>query len=135
MIMNKPFESAPARARSVSKQLVCTAAVAALLSMFAVSASAQIEPPRQKVEFNDLDLTKDQDTQRLYRRLRTAASEVCAQFNGYRNAQMRALRAECINNALTGAVETIGNESLTALHTKRNAGTMARREPKPASAS
>jgi len=126
--------SAPARALKVSKQVACIAAVAASLSLFSMSASAQIEPPQQRVDFYDLDLTKDKDTQRLYSRLRTAASEVCAQFSNYKSAVMRVRKQQCEHNALTGAVATIGNESLTALHTKRSEAKLAQRKTRSATA-
>jgi UrcA family protein len=123
-----------ARAHSISKHVACIAAVAASLAMFSMSASAQIVPPRKTVDFYDLDLTKDQDTQRLYRRLRAAASEVCAQFSDYKGAVMRVRKARCMDNALNGAVETIGNASLTALHTKRTEEKLAQSKPKSAPA-
>lgn len=133
--MNTSFPaSAPARALNVSRKVACIAAMATSLSLLSVSASAQIEPPRKTVDFYDLDLTKDKDTQRLYRRLKTAASEVCAQFSDYKSAVMRIRKQQCQDNALTQAIATIGNESLTALHTKRSEEKLAQRKSKSATA-
>jgi UrcA family protein len=108
------------RAMTLAKQAACIAVTAASLSLVSLSASAQLPAPQQTVEFGDLDLTNDQDTQRLYRRLRTAASEVCSQFNdASRRAVMRMRRQACETRALENAVATIGHPALTALHTAK----------------
>jgi UrcA family protein len=93
---------------------------AATLSLFAMSASAQAPtPPQQQVKFEDLDLTKSRDTERLYTRLRTASNAVCRDFADYRSVRVRDRHRECIDRALNDAIETIGNPSLAALHASK----------------
>jgi UrcA family protein len=104
------------RALAVTKQATCIALAAASLSLISLSASAQMAVPQQTVEFADLDLSKAEDTQRLYRRLRTAAAEVCSQFKDRSGPAMRARRLSCESTALENAVATIAHPTLTSLH-------------------
>ena len=108
------------RAVNVTKQVACIAFAAASLSLFSFSASAQMVAPQETVEFADLDLSNAQDTQRLYRRLRNAASEVCSQFKDYKGPAMRARRLTCESRALQDAVATIDHPTLTSLHTAKS---------------
>jgi UrcA family protein len=111
--MNKSFSLSSAR-------IVALAAFgAATLSLFSVSASAQAPAPQQQVNFDDLDLTKARDTERLYTRLRTASTAVCSDFADYRSARTRDQHRDCIDRAMSDAIETIGNSSLAALHASK----------------
>jgi UrcA family protein len=117
-----------ARVAAVSKQAALAAIGAAAVSLFSATASAQLAPPKQQVEFGDLDLSKSHDTERLYRRLRTASQEVCSEFANRSGLRMHDLGRQCIDRALTDAVATISNPLLTALHESRNDVKLAQRK-------
>jgi len=104
------------RAIVLSKKAALVALGAAAFSLVSLSASAsqQIEPPQQAVNYGDLDLSKQSDTQRLYRRLRMASEQVCGITD---RATSRVLvRRECAATALNNAVVAVGHPSLLSLH-------------------
>jgi UrcA family protein len=125
--MNKFFSLPSARVVLVGKQAAFAAIGATVLSLYSMTASAQLPPPQQRVDFEDLDLTKAQDTERLYRRLRFASQAVCSEFMKAASVRMRERGRECIAQALTQAVETISHPSLTALHASKNDMQLAQR--------
>jgi UrcA family protein len=105
------------RVRSASKHAAVAAIGVATLTLFGMNANATsiADAPTQKVDFKDLDLSKQADAKRLYRRLQMAAGEVCIGYpiaEGLRNSP----RARCEQAAVTHAVETIAHPNLTALH-------------------
>lgn len=102
------------------KHAALLAVGAAALSLISFSASAALPPPQQEVQFADLDLTSKQDAERLYRRLRTASSEVCSDFRKRHSARMQERYRECVSQAVENAVATIAHPSLTALHAAKN---------------
>lgn len=112
------------RVRSVAKHAATVAVGCAALALLATNASAGQEPdtyvPRQRVDFQDLDLSKQSDAKRLYRRLKLAASEVCVGYPEARGSLRHTARGRCEHAAITNAVETIGNPNLTALHAHKS---------------
>jgi len=104
----------------VTKHTALIAIGAAALSLISFSASATLPPPQQEVNFSDLNLTVKQDAERLYRRLRTASTEVCSDFRKRHSVVMQKRYRECVSQAVENAVATIGNPSLTALHEAKN---------------
>jgi UrcA family protein len=110
-----------ARVAGASKQAALAAIGAAALSLFAVNASAEMSAaPQQRVDFDDLDLAKPHDTERLYRRLRAASQTVCREFANYAGERVRELQRQCMDRALADAIETIGHPSLTTLHAAKS---------------
>lgn len=109
--------------------LGATVFTATTLALFSVTASAttSASAPSYEVHFADLDLANKQDTQRLYSRLRIAAREVCSDFAERKSPVMRDRYKGCMNEALTGAIETIGNPALTALHVSKSDMKLAQR--------
>lgn len=69
-----------------------------------------------RVQYADLDLTRDPGVERLYARLRQAADSVCA-LPGTRDLASRAHEASCRSRALDEAVARVHNARLTARHT------------------
>jgi len=126
----KTYIATPAsRAIALSKKAVCVAIGAATCSLLSLTASAaQLEPPQQAVHYGDLDLSKQKDTQLLYRRLRAASEQVC----GIRDrATARVLiRRECAATALNNAVVDVGNPALLALHAAKSDVQLAERTMK-----
>jgi UrcA family protein len=118
--MNKLIAISSARVRLGSKHAVLAVIGATALSFFSLSASAQLPAPQQQVDFDDLNLTKSQDTERLYRRLRAASKSVCSDFKKAKSVVMRNRYRDCTTRALSEAVDTIGHPSLTALHAAKH---------------
>lgn len=116
--MTSLIAASASRAVSFSRKSAVVALGATMLALVSLNASAGADSSRQTVEFRDLDLTKSADTERLYRRLRTASQQVCGIWD--RGAASRHNpRTECAATALNNAVTTIGHPSLTALHAAR----------------
>ena len=126
--MTKLIAISSARVLVASKHAALAAIGAAALSLFSMSASAQLPNPQQQVDFDDLNLAKSQDTERLYRRLRTASLNVCNDFRKAKSVVMRERHRDCVSRALSCAVETIGHPSLTALHAAKHDTTLAQRK-------
>jgi UrcA family protein len=74
------------------------------------------------VVYGDLDLTKEQDAQELYQRLRVAARHACRRTYDQPLAGLAEYRA-CTAAALQDAVRKFNSETLTILHaqTRSNA--------------
>src|SRR5215469_10736954 len=67
------------------------------------------------VSFRDLDLSSPKDANELYRRIQSAARQVC----GYVGADLieQSLWRGCYRNTVTDAVGKVNNPLLTAIHT------------------
>ena len=115
--MNTTTNSASAR---VAKHTALIAIGAAALSLISFAASATAPAPQQAVNFADLNLANSRDAERLYRRLRTASTEVCSDFRNGNDARMQERYRSCVNRAVDNAVATIAHPSLTALHATKN---------------
>jgi UrcA family protein len=68
------------------------------------------------VSFADLNLSKQAGAETLYGRLKTGARQACGGSQDFRNIGIRRLTRQCYNEALSGAVQSINNETLTNLH-------------------
>lgn len=123
------------RVKSASKHAAIAAVGFATLSLFAVQANAASEfmPLNKRVDFKDLDLSKDKDVKRLYLRLRLAASEVCVGYPDTRILSRYTARGRCEQAAVESAIETIGHPSLSALHATRVDTKVAQGKAKAAS--
>jgi UrcA family protein len=117
--MNTFFSLSSARAIAVSKQVTLAALSATALSLFSLGVSAEPLTRTQQVDFHDLDLAKAHDTQRLYRRLRTASLEVCSDLGKNKSTLGRDRHRQCVDRALTDAIATISHPSLTSLHASK----------------
>jgi UrcA family protein len=133
--MNKLIAISSARVLVASKRATLAAIGAAAISMFSMNASAQLPDPQQQVDFDDLNLTKSQDAELLYRRLRTASLNVCSDFRKYKSVLMRERHRDCVTRALAEAVQTIGHPSLKALHASKYETKLAQRKMDSASRS
>ena len=69
------------------------------------------------VNYGELDLSSSQGVATLYHRLRVAAQEVCAPFEG-RELSKRARFQACYSEALDKAVAKVNRETLTAFHVR-----------------
>lgn len=77
------------------------------------------------VAYADLDLSDDAGAQSLYRRIRVAARAVCTATDLDFDLEARRRQRACARDAVAGAVERIGSDSLTRLH--RSAAAQANR--------
>ena len=71
------------------------------------------DPPRVTVRYADLDLSRHEGAQALYRRLQGAAQQVCGPFDG-RDLNSAALHRACLAQAITEAVVKVDQPLLTA---------------------
>jgi UrcA family protein len=99
-----------------------TFAGAALCGALFVSSAFAAEPgqtPEQKVSYADLDLTRAESIAPLYRRIHSAAENVCAPFESRELARRTHWRA-CVESAISRAIAQINVPALTAYADARN---------------
>lgn len=94
---------------------------AALFAPPAVASAAQTsdEIPQTAVYYSMLDLSTDQGTHALYRRLVSAARAVCPGYDSRDLAAVAQSRA-CQRDAVARAVVQIGNARLASVHAHAN---------------
>jgi UrcA family protein len=81
--------------------------------------AGQLEPRREVVRFDDLNLNSDAGTQALYRRIEGAARYVCSDFDRTRELRMMTLYARCQEETINNAVDLVHCTSLSALYAKK----------------
>lgn len=73
------------------------------------------------VNYSDLDLTKSEGAKVLYRRLQTAANQVCSVRTGSRDVFNVAIaKSKCVKSAMADAIRSIHNDQLDALYYNGN---------------
>jgi UrcA family protein len=90
-------------------------ALASVLAVLSAAPALADEPAKSiRVGYSDLDLSTQAGATTLYSRIRGAARQVC----GYEGASFtdKAIWRSCFNGAVSDAVATVNNPSLTALH-------------------
>jgi UrcA family protein len=104
-------------------------AAAAIVGSLANTAQAAItvttESVSQVVPYGDLDLTEQVDAQTLYRRIKSAARNVC-RHKGPLPIELVGPHKECVRGATERAVEDVNAPNLTSYHASRS-GSAARR--------
>ncbi|MET0659781.1 MAG: UrcA family protein [Steroidobacteraceae bacterium] len=85
------------------------------LGSLAASAGDTSQPLQRAVRYGDLDLTHEADAKVLYRRIRTAAKEVCPDIEERSIASQIRQRA-CVRGAVENAVQNVNAPLLSALH-------------------
>jgi UrcA family protein len=98
------------------KPLILAIAGLAGLPFAAGAAIAPADAPSVRVQFADLDLTRDAGVEHLYVRLRHAASTVCDQHADVRDFRALASERTCTNQVLDRAVAEIRSSRLSARH-------------------
>jgi UrcA family protein len=91
--------------------LICCTALAS-----AASATSARERRSVTVFYGDLNLSNPVGVKRLYLRIRRAAFEVCEAPTGLTPPSLKQAARRCVNEAIDGAVRSIDNGTLTALH-------------------
>ncbi len=80
-------------------------------------ADAELPLPTAKVHFADLDLTHAEGSVELYRRIHTAARNVCRSLDPRESVIPLALKAhyeDCMSNAINGAVAQVNRAEFSA---------------------
>ena len=77
----------------------------------------QKEVDVRKVSYGDLNLNTEAGAEVLYRRLRSAADQVCMS-SGSLDAGIRAAWRACYDKAMNSAVASVNKPMLTALHNR-----------------
>ena len=108
---NAQFSALPSMIVAALVALVCAAGAEM------TQASEPGEPLTKKVVYGDLNLNTEQGAKTLYNRLRGAAEEVCAPFKDVGLAR-RAVWKNCVNHAVTVAVEQVDRPMVTAVHNR-----------------
>jgi UrcA family protein len=101
---------------------IASIVAASLITLgFAAGASAadDIEQLSKIVRYGDLNLETTAGAKVLYARIRSAAGEVCAPFEG-RELTRQVRWHSCYDHAVESAVAQVDKPSLTALHSDRN---------------
>lgn len=96
-----------------------TTLAASTLAAFALASVAHatepFAPPSVSVKYDDLNPSSDAGSHQLYARLKAAARSVCDHLPSSQLANQRA-REHCYDQSLTRAVDSLGLESVAALH-------------------
>jgi UrcA family protein len=99
------------------------AAALAIVAAAGVASPARAElaadVPQQKVRFGDLDLSTQAGVRTLYARIRKAAENVCGPATRPGSKIVSEAWQDCVAGAVSRAVHTIDNRSLTAYYFDR----------------
>lgn len=111
------------------RSLIVSTLFGVLSSSFAAlpAAADSFEPPTVTVKYSDLDISHPRDAIVLYRRIHTAAANVCAPYDrgGSLSAKMH-LKA-CVNKTVEDAVVKINEPALIAVYSARTGKTLPAR--------
>jgi len=104
------------------KGLIALVSVIALSIPVAASAGvldSGTRDARIHVSYGDLDLTKTAGVSTLYARLKAAARQACGptKFIEAGSVQRKLQNEACYDSLLSRAVEKLGNDDVTAIHT------------------
>ncbi len=107
--------------------IVRMAALLGLPALFMEPVFAAIaveEPPSVTVRYHDLNLNNPEGIATLYKRIHTAAIEVCKPEEGPQlvNRLFWTAWNNCFSHAVANAVKAVHNEKLTAYHWERIRG-------------
>jgi UrcA family protein len=101
-----------------ASSIALASGLVALLSVCSVAvqaARADDSPPQVTVSYADLNLSSTQGAEALYRRIKSAAGEVCYPHDE-RNLAVMTLRRACIQKAISDAVTHVGSRTLIAVY-------------------
>jgi UrcA family protein len=96
-----------------SKLVLAVAGLAASVTGFA--ATFDVAPPSVSVRYDDLNLSTTDGVNMLYRRISSAARQVCPQSD-LRDLHMLLIAERCQAAAVSKAVSEVNNPSLAMVH-------------------
>ncbi len=97
----------------------------------ASAAQASLDPTQKRVSYSDLNLQTPQGATILYRRIRSAAKELCGS-GSVRDLARKSAAAACADRATADAVASVDSPTLTSVYVAH--GGTASLAPKIASA-
>lgn len=104
--------------RPVNKSIICGTLLTVLLSPLCMASSAVLpryEVATRVVNFADLDLNNSRGVATLYKRIKSAADQVCEPADSVSFDTLTRLR-RCKQQAIVKAVEDVNSPALTSLH-------------------
>ena len=75
--------------------------------------------PVKAVRFGDLNLDTRSGVEKLFRRIQTAAGEVCKEYEPHGTRLASAAHQSCLRNAVSAAVRNVDSPLLTAYYNER----------------
>jgi|SRR5665213_1907716 UrcA family protein len=78
--------------------------------------------PTAAVRFGDLNVDTRSGVETLFRRIQTAAGEVCRQYEPHGTFVPSAAHRSCMRSAVSGAVRNVDSPLLTAYYNEREDG-------------
>jgi UrcA family protein len=94
--------------------IFCALGTAAFTTLTTPAGADGLSPPTKTVKFDDLNITTAAGAKVLYRRIQTAAVEVCPAQMSYSLRMEQAQRA-CVDHAIDNAVRKVNSPALTEL--------------------
>lgn len=104
--------------RSLLVAAACTATATGFAALQATAADGG-DIPKVTVRFGDLDLSRPDGATALYRRIRTAAEQVCGLYDGG-DLGPRFRMHSCMQRAIAEAVTRVNNPELYAVYRAHN---------------
>jgi UrcA family protein len=104
-----------------SKNIALAAVAGICVTGFAIGAHAnesEWSAPARTVRYSDLNLNTQVGAETLYRRIRSAAEQVCGDVNSRQLAEAAAAKA-CVNQAVSTSVRAVNNRRLTVAYNER----------------
>jgi UrcA family protein len=109
------------RSEPVSQRVI---KVGVMLGLSLLCAGAALATPSGapdnsvQVHYSDLDLSRPEGAQKLYRRIEFAAQRVCESYAS-NELERHEVYLKCYSKAVDDAVRKVGSDQLTALHLGR----------------
>jgi UrcA family protein len=94
--------------------IYCALGTTAFTTLTTPAGADGLSPPSKIVKFDDLNITTAAGAKVLYRRIQTAAVEVCPAQMTYSLRMEQAQRA-CVDHAIDNAVKKVNSPALTEL--------------------
>jgi UrcA family protein len=94
--------------------IFCIIGTAAVTTLTTPAGADGLNPPSKTVKFDDLNIATAAGAKALYRRIQTAAVEVCPTQMSY-TLRMEQARRACVDHAIDNAVKSVNSPALTEL--------------------
>jgi UrcA family protein len=89
------------------------------MTWVATAAQADESLPHKVVSFKDLNLSSTEGAGAAYRRIKSAANEVCGKGGKFNLSQSHAIQT-CIDQAVSRAVAQVNSPTLTSLYNAKS---------------
>jgi UrcA family protein len=116
------FKEKIMKTRNFTKQIAMATVAAICLASATGAYAGEVNAPTRTVHYSDLNLNTQAGAAVLYKRIRTAAEEVCGDVNSRRLDEAAVAKA-CVDHAVYGSVQSVNNVKLTNEYNARIGGT------------